>query len=141
MHERPWYFLVNNAQQGPVAESELRQLLVSGQLSGETLIWSNMLTGWTAARQVEAFAVRSAPQAAASMLTPSELLLLFGDQFAQKVGMIGWGNHTTILSGAPVGAEPLSQLLFAAAILANERAGLIRLNQQQTKAQIGRAHV
>lgn len=146
MHERPWYFLVNNAQQGPVSESELRHLLATGQLGPDTLVWSDLLTAWTAAMEVQALAVQTAPAPApapgpapapAASLTPSELTVLFGDQFAQKAGIIGWGNYNSVLTGAPISLEQLSPLLFAAAILANERMGVIRLQLEQTKALFG----
>jgi len=41
-----WYYLVNNQQQGPVSEDELRHLLAAGTLSGETLVWNAAMPGW-----------------------------------------------------------------------------------------------
>ncbi|MCH8473703.1 MAG: RDD family protein [Opitutales bacterium] len=56
MSEKEWYFAPNNQQQGPVSESELRGMLQSNHLSGETLVWTAGLPDWQPARQVSEFA-------------------------------------------------------------------------------------
>lgn len=50
-----WYYAQNNQQKGPVSEDELRQLLESGALSMESLVWYKGLPRWTAAKELPNF--------------------------------------------------------------------------------------
>ncbi len=56
MSERQWYFGENDQQCGPITEDSLRQMLSTGRLRPETLIWTDGLPNWTAASQVSTFA-------------------------------------------------------------------------------------
>jgi uncharacterized membrane protein len=47
-----WYYAENNEQRGPVLESELKGLLASRKLPGETLVWKEGMANWTTAAQV-----------------------------------------------------------------------------------------
>ena len=49
-----WYYAENNEQRGPVLESELKGLLASTKLPGDTLVWKEGMANWTAASQVTA---------------------------------------------------------------------------------------
>jgi uncharacterized membrane protein len=60
-----WYYADNNEQRGPVLESDLKGLLASKKLSGETLVWKEGMANWTAAAQVAAL---SSPAAAAPVV-------------------------------------------------------------------------
>jgi uncharacterized membrane protein len=61
-----WYYADNNEQRGPVLESDLKGLLASKKLSGETLVWKEGMANWTAASQVASL---SSPTAAAPVVT------------------------------------------------------------------------
>lgn len=61
MTERMWYFAVGSQQEGPIVESELKGRFDSGALSRTTLVWSDKLTNWTAAAELEEFAPPPAP--------------------------------------------------------------------------------
>ncbi|HSU13852.1 hypothetical protein [Longimicrobium sp.] len=80
----------------------------------------------------------SDPQTAAPPLaiTPSERVLLFGDRFSKPAGMLGYGE-VVLSSGNKVDAEGLATSLMAAAFLANEQAGAIRLELRPGKAMFG----
>ena len=80
----------------------------------------------------------SNPQHAAAPLvfTPSERVLLFGDRFAKAAGMLGHGE-VVLSSGAKVGADELAVNAIAAAYLACEQAGAVRLEIRQGKAMFG----
>jgi hypothetical protein len=80
----------------------------------------------------------SNPQHAAAPLvfTPSERVLLFGDRFAKPAGMMGFGE-VVLSSGAKVGADELAVNAVAAAYLACEQAGAVRLEIRQGKAMFG----
>ena len=76
------------------------------------------------------------PAAAPLVLTPSERVLIFGDRFSTPAGMLGY-SEVVLSSGAKIDADRLAQSVFAAAFLANEQAGAIRLELRQGKAMFG----
>lgn len=80
----------------------------------------------------------SNPQYSAAPLvfTPSERVLLFGDRFAKPAGMMGYGE-VVLTSGAKVSADDLAVHAIAAAFLACEQAGAVRLEPRQGKAMFG----
>ena len=61
-------------------------------------------------------------------LTPSELILLNGEQFAEKTM---WGNLTLLDGKTKVKARPLVIKMIMAAILVNEKVGAIRLEKRE----------
>ncbi len=72
----------------------------------------------------------------ASTLTPSETVLLHGDQFARDGGALST-NTTLPTTGAKVAASPLVQALVAAALLAGEHSGAVCLEVRDKKALLG----
>lgn len=74
--------------------------------------------------------------AAPLVVTPSERVLLFGDQFARPAGMLG-DREEVLSSGVKVIADDLAEKMILAAFLACERAGAVRLEQRQGKAMFG----
>lgn len=52
---KQWYYAYNNQQQGPVAESDLINLLASRQLPGNTLLWSDGMANWQMAQELNEF--------------------------------------------------------------------------------------
>ncbi len=70
-----------------------------------------------------------------STLSPSEVVLLRGDVFADKGGML---DKVTLLDGQKdVSAKQLAHALFAVALLANEEAGALHLEARPKKALFG----
>jgi hypothetical protein len=70
-----------------------------------------------------------------SVLSPSELVLLRGDVFADKGGML---DKVALLDGQKdVSAKQLAHALFAVALLANEEAGALHLEARPKKALFG----
>lgn len=67
-------------------------------------------------------------------ISPSELVLLNGDQFAKKVML---GNIKLLHTDASVSFSQLGQAILAAAVLANESSGNLRLEVRQEKATFG----
>jgi len=47
-----WRYIQSGKSQGPVAEEELKQLIATGQLPLEVLVWRPGLTDWTKASQI-----------------------------------------------------------------------------------------
>ena len=41
-----WFYAVNDQQNGPVSEARLDELLRSGAINGDTLVWRKDLPGW-----------------------------------------------------------------------------------------------
>lgn len=52
MSNRSWYYAAQGQQQGPVLESELRDLVARGVVTGETLVWSDGMAGWEKAGDI-----------------------------------------------------------------------------------------
>jgi hypothetical protein len=67
------------------------------------------------------------------VLTPSEAVLLFGDRFLKK-SMFG---EKLLLADHKVSTADLANKMMAAAILANEQLGLIKLRVEKGKALFG----
>jgi len=69
--------------------------------------------------------------------TPSELILLRGDEFAPKAGLV---NATKLLQGdLKVSVRDLARAITAGTLLANERVGVLRLEVRSKKALLGLA--
>lgn len=65
-----WFYAVGSEQRGPVPAGQLRQMLTSGQLQPDTLVWRDGLSDWAAASTVAE--LQDAPVAAApSQLEPA----------------------------------------------------------------------
>lgn len=67
-------------------------------------------------------------------LTPSELVYLYGEQFADKVLL---GNNETLFSGEKVSTAKLGKAMVLAALLACEQAGAVRLEIGERKGLFG----
>jgi hypothetical protein len=52
MSNRSWYYAAQGQQQGPVSESELRDLIARGVVRAETLVWSEGMAGWEKAGRI-----------------------------------------------------------------------------------------
>ena len=56
-----WYYAADNAQKGPINESELKAHFATNQLPTDTLVWKEGMENWTPANQVPAFSFRPPP--------------------------------------------------------------------------------
>lgn len=63
-----WYYGSGAGQHGPVGDGELRELIASGAVGPETLVWRAGMNGWLPLRSVPEFAPGGAPP---SYLPPS----------------------------------------------------------------------
>ena len=52
MADRQWYTGRDGRQEGPFSDERLRQLIASGMVRGETLVWSAGMTNWAKAAEV-----------------------------------------------------------------------------------------
>src|SRR5260370_11492594 len=52
MSNRFWLFASEGKQQGPYPEARLRELIASGTVTAETLVWSEGMTGWQKAGDI-----------------------------------------------------------------------------------------
>lgn len=52
MSNRSWFFASQGKQQGPYPESRLREFIVNGTVTAETLVWSEGMAGWEKARDI-----------------------------------------------------------------------------------------
>lgn len=60
-----WYYATDAGQQGPVSIDELQQLVLSGHISNQTLVWKSSLPSWTPAAEIAELGV------APAMIAPS----------------------------------------------------------------------
>lgn len=60
-----WYYSQNNQQLGPVAEDQLKSMLRSSALAGNSLVWKEGMTDWKPVSEVPELAV------AVTVATPS----------------------------------------------------------------------
>ena len=74
--------------------------------------------------------------AAPPTFTPSELVVLFGEKFAEEGGMLT-AKEEALVSRMKVSAEKLAHAALAAALLANEQTGVVRLEHRKGKALFG----
>jgi hypothetical protein len=56
VEQQQWYYMLNSERFGPIDQPHIEQLFASGQLSFETMVWSQQFTNWTAAANVPTFA-------------------------------------------------------------------------------------
>jgi hypothetical protein len=52
MSDRSWFFASRGQQQGPYPEAQVRELVASGTINAETLVWSEGMTGWQKAGDI-----------------------------------------------------------------------------------------
>ena len=60
---RTWYYEKGGEKQGPISEDELVHLLETDGLNADTLVWTEDLTEWTAARNIENLVPEKPPEA------------------------------------------------------------------------------
>jgi TM2 domain-containing membrane protein YozV len=56
-----WYYTQDNQRCGPVAEGQLRQLVISGAIQPTDLVWKKGMHEWTPVASVAAFAAHLPP--------------------------------------------------------------------------------
>src|SRR5579862_7458355 len=52
MAERSWFYAAGGQQQGPVSETQLRDLIARGMVTSDTLVWSEGMAAWQKAGEV-----------------------------------------------------------------------------------------
>lgn len=52
MADRKWYIGNNGRQEGPYSDEQLRALIASGKVGGDTLVWSTGMENWTKAEAI-----------------------------------------------------------------------------------------
>ncbi len=65
-----WHYMKNGSQNGPASVDEVRSLLSSGALPGDTLVWREGLAGWVAANTLSEFSGAAQPAAAPAPAVP-----------------------------------------------------------------------
>lgn len=53
---RTWFIYVNDAQYGPMSDSEVQMLIDNGRITGATYMWQKGFADWTQAKDVAAWA-------------------------------------------------------------------------------------
>ena len=77
MADRQWYTGRDGRQEGPFSDERLRQLIASGMVRGETLVWSAGMTNWAKAAEVPGLMpAQRTPTTASGLPAPSGPLTL-----------------------------------------------------------------
>lgn len=67
-----WFYADDDQQKGPIAEVDLRALLLSGSLPVDTLVWSEGMADWVSAEKVpDLYRSAQAPPPVTSSMSPS----------------------------------------------------------------------
>ncbi len=66
-----WYYAAGEQQQGPIAEADLRDMLLAGELPPSTLVWSEGMANWVSAEKVPD--LYQVPPASAPTVSPQPL--------------------------------------------------------------------
>lgn len=82
-----WYYLVNNAQNGPVGAQEITALIQSGRITRETLVWREGMAAWQPAGQTEL--ASQFPQVPPPMIRPAQAGNGAGGQAARIGACLG----------------------------------------------------
>ncbi len=72
MSERQWYYVKEGGQVGPVAESEMRELLRTGAVSPAGLVWTEGMEGWRGASEVQGLTAMAPPPTIQPPAVPPE---------------------------------------------------------------------
>ncbi|HHT9121461.1 MAG TPA: GYF domain-containing protein [Candidatus Wunengus sp. YC63] len=59
MTERCWYYVKDNKPVGPISESKLYEMFHTGNLSVQTLVWTQPMSNWMPASNVESFRLKA----------------------------------------------------------------------------------
>ena len=59
--ESAWYYEYDSQASGPVSELDIKRLLRSGKIGGDTLLWTRGLREWTLANRIETFRFEANP--------------------------------------------------------------------------------
>src|SRR5262249_12159558 len=57
---KQWFFAANGQQQGPCAEAQFRDLIASGSVRADTLVWTEGMAGWQRAGEIPGLMASSA---------------------------------------------------------------------------------
>ena len=85
--EKNWYYSADGQdKKGPVPESELKQLLVGGQIPATTLVWSEGMASWAPASTVTALQSQMAAPATAAVPVAAMVPAAGGAHVPQGLG-------------------------------------------------------
>src|ERR1700730_14752627 len=63
MADRSWFFASQGQQQGPVSEAQLRDLIATGKVTRETLVWTEGMANWQKAGDIPGLLAGGGPPA------------------------------------------------------------------------------
>ena len=63
MADQSWYFASQGQQQGPLSEAQLRELIATGKLTPETLVWTEGMASWQKAGDIPGLLAGGGPPA------------------------------------------------------------------------------
>jgi hypothetical protein len=118
--KREWFYVVNGASTGPVDIYEMRRLLETGVLTGETYVWKEGMSDWTKLSQTELAAYIPQPPVYNEGVQPRNVLLYFALTII-TCGLFGlyWiyalakdVNTLAQEKGRPAGCDPILSVVL-----------------------------
>lgn len=103
-----WYYAVNGAQQGPIATSELAELIRTHRVSDRDMVWKNDMDNWSEAGTVptlvpffHASLGQTSPSLASSPITARNggFENVVNDELQQWSSTVGWVRNLAFLLG------------------------------------------
>jgi hypothetical protein len=99
MSDRSWFFASQGQQQGPFPEARLRELIGSGAVTAETLVWSEGMTGWQKAGGIPGlFSGSGAPPAIPQSGAPLTTAGLRGGPLSIELPLWGFLGRMLLLT-------------------------------------------
>jgi hypothetical protein len=68
--EKQWYYMKDGSPEGPVFESELKEIVKSGVIGREIPVWTEGMTVWVSASSTKEFGLKSVPPPIPGTSTP-----------------------------------------------------------------------
>lgn len=87
-----WHYAIDQDRHGPVSEADLKELVASGTVTPDTLVWRDGLGDWVRAGDVPAFFAPAQP--AAPPTTPGEIPERLGDATG---GVVPYKNPASLI--------------------------------------------
>lgn len=87
---REWFYAKDARQHGPVDESTLRAALLSGEVSGDALVWTDGQEGWLPAREVEPWAAQFTARVSAPVEASGDQVRPWVRFFARYIDVMLW---------------------------------------------------
>src|SRR5512141_1559932 len=104
-----WHYVENGQQAGPVDEAQLEELVRSGKVQPETLVWREGMANWQPYREAKPGELRMASAPGAPLPTGNEAVCAECGRMFDKSEMISYGGVQVCAGCKPVFVQKLAE--------------------------------